>query len=64
MEVEPEKGEDITYSVDIPKINEEGKPQEEWYCVEYFTTEKEAIEYAIKYFGADENGNINLISRF
>lgn len=62
MEIEPEKGDDFTYFVDIPKVDGNGKPSEEWYNVESFKTEKEAIEYAQKYFGANEEGSINLIS--
>ena len=63
MEIESEKGDDIIYFVDIPKVDNDGLPSEEWYNVHSFETEKEALEYATKYFGADSKGRVCLISR-
>lgn len=54
--------EELRYAIDIPKVNGKGEPIEEWYCVKMFKNKEEAIEYAQKYFGADENGNICLLS--
>jgi hypothetical protein len=58
--------EELTYhaAVDIPKINPDGTPSDEWYCIDYFKDKKEAIAYAMKHFGADENGMVCLISTF
>ena len=47
--IEQEKEHNITYYVDIPKIDSSGLPSEEWYNVHSFETEKEALEYATKY---------------
>lgn len=47
----------MRYAVDIP--NADG---EEWICIDYFETKKEAINFARKIFGADKDGRINLIS--
>ena len=49
----------MRYAVDIPDINNEN---EEWKCVAYFETKKEAIEYAQARFYADKRGRISLIS--
>jgi hypothetical protein len=59
-----EFGEEFHFAVDIPKVEGDGRPSEEWYCVEYFKTKGEALKFAQEFFGADENGNINLISNF
>lgn len=45
------------YAVDIPQDD-----KEEWLCVEYFPTKKEAIAYARERFGADSKGRVNLVS--
>jgi len=50
------------FAVDIPKVNPDGTPSEEWYCVEYFKTKMEAIQFAREFFGADYEGNVCLIS--
>ena len=47
----------MRYAVDIPDLY-----NEEWLCVEYFETKKEAIKFAQERFGADEKGKVNLIS--
>ena len=60
---EQEKEFTTTYYVDIPKVDNDGLPSEEWYNVHSFETEKEALEYATKYFGADSEGRVCLISR-
>jgi hypothetical protein len=49
------------YAVDLPnpiKLDIDS----EWICIQYFETKKEAIEFCKKYYGADDKGNINLIS--
>jgi len=47
------------YSVDVPPAN----PQfEQWSNVDMFTSKQEAIEYAMKYYGADSEGKISLVS--
>lgn len=56
--------EGMRFSVDIPKVKDDGTPSEEWHCVEYFETIEEAIQFAQDYFGADENGMVCLISSF
>ena len=56
--------EEYHFSVDIPKVDENGYPCDEWYCVDYFRTKGEALKYAIDKFGADKNGNVNLVSSF
>lgn len=47
------------YIVDIPSsdLNES-----DWIAIKYFDSHKEAIEFARKYFGADEEGRVCLIS--
>jgi hypothetical protein len=55
--------EEFHYAVDIPQCFN-GDPIDEWYCVEYFKTEAEAIKYAREYFGADEEGKVSLVSHF
>jgi hypothetical protein len=51
-------------SVDIPRINHSGRPEEYWRTVEYFKTKEEAIAYAREHFGADEEGRVCLVSTF
>jgi hypothetical protein len=51
------------FYVDIPRLDSSGNPAEEWMMVESFETNEEAIEFAIKHFGADENGMICIISK-
>jgi len=51
-------------AVDIPKVDSNGRPADEWYCVEYFKTKEEAIAYARFHYGADENGMVCLVSTF
>ena len=51
------------FFVDIPKVNGDGTPSEEWYNVQSFKTKKLAIKFAQKHFGADENGMVSLISQ-
>lgn len=52
------------FAVDIPKVDSRGNPDLEWYCVEYFKTKEEALEFAKVRFGADEEGKVCLISEF
>ena len=47
----------MKYAVDIPS-----QYGEEWICIEYFRTKKEAIKYAQEKFGADKQGKVNLVS--
>ena len=47
------------FTVDIPPSNPEF---ESWSTVAYFLTRKEAVDYAKKYFGADSEGKISLVS--
>lgn len=61
MECDPEI---FKAAVDIPKVDDDGTPSDEWYCVDYFKTKEEAIKYAQEHFGADENGMVSLISTF
>lgn len=56
--------EEMNFAVDIPKINGDGTPSDEWFCVEYFKTKQEAIDFAMHHFNADEQGNVSLISEF
>lgn len=44
-------------SVKIPTLN-----GNIWMSIEHFNTKKEAIKYVQKYFGADSEGKISLIS--
>ncbi len=46
------------YGVDIPIVTFE-KP--EWINVGYFRSKKEALKFAQENFGADKNGNVNLV---
>lgn len=46
------------YIVDLPDETEGGA----WNVVEIFATKQEAIDFSIKRYGADKDGNINLIS--
>ena len=49
----------IMYSVDVPPSN----PQfEQWSNVDMFFSKKEAIEFVMKYYGADSEGKISLVS--
>lgn len=45
------------YAVDIPNTD-----SEDWICIDYFKTKKEAIKFAQERFGADKNGKVSLIS--
>jgi hypothetical protein len=56
--------EEYHYAVDIPKVNGDGSPSDEWFCVEYCKTKKQAIAYAKKHFNADNEGRVSLISTF
>lgn len=49
--------ETMKFAVDIPQLD-----KDEWLAVNYFETREEAIKFAQETFGADENGNICLIS--
>ncbi len=53
----------ITFYVDIPKVDGDGKPSQEWYTVESFRTKQDAIDFAKEHFGADDNGMVSLISQ-
>jgi hypothetical protein len=46
------------FYVDIPQLD-----SEEWVNVETFDSKEEAIAFARDKFGADENGNVSLISQ-
>ena len=47
------------YSIDVPPSN----PQfESWVNVDFFMSKKEAIEFAMKHYGADSEGKICLVS--
>ncbi len=47
------------YSVDVPPVN----PQfESWTNVDMFLSKKEAIDFVMKYYGADSEGKISLVS--
>ena len=49
----------IMYSVDVPPSN----PRfETWNNVDIFFSKKEAIEFVMKYYGADSEGKISLVS--
>ena len=48
------------YSVDVPPSN---PAFESWITVDMFLSEKEAINFAMKYYGADSEGRIALVSR-
>ena len=47
------------FTVDVPPSNPEF---ERWNTIAYFLTRKEAVEFAKKYFGADNEGKISLVS--
>ena len=47
------------YSVDVPPTNPEF---ESWTNVDLFLSKKEAIDFAMKYYGADSEGKISLVS--
>ena len=51
----------IVYFVDIPQMPGSGELQE-FKNVAEFKTRKDAIDFCIEYFGADENGNICLVT--
>lgn len=55
-------------AVDIPSINNLMSDNEEvrqtWVNVETFPTKEDAIKWAMENLGADENGNICVISTF
>ena len=46
------------YSVDVPPSNPEF---ETWSNVDIFFSEKDAIEFVKKYYGADSEGKISLV---
>lgn len=46
------------YFVDLPNLSNAGN----WELVGVFETRARAVKYCKKNFGADENGNINLIT--
>ena len=47
------------YSIDVPPPN----PQfESWTNVDFFLSKKEAIDFAMKYYGADSEGKISLVT--
>lgn len=47
------------YSVDVPPPN----PRfESWVNVDFFMSKKEAIDFVMKYYGADSEGKISLVS--
>ena len=49
----------IMYSVDVPPSNPEF---ESWVSVDMFLSKKEAIDFVMKYYGADSEGKISLVS--
>ena len=49
----------MDYAIDIP---DGYYPMSSWRTIEYFETYKEALKFAQEVFGADENGNINIVS--
>lgn len=51
----------IKYFVDVPPPNPLNN--KDWTCVANFDSEEEAIVFAQKYYGADKNGKVDLISR-
>ncbi len=54
---------DYKVAIDIPDIQNirAGNPGE-YVCVDYFDSKESAIKWAMENLGADENGNINVIS--
>lgn len=56
--VDDEDDRTITFYVDIPQSH-----TDEWKNVADFKSKKAAIAYAMEKFGADENGNVSLISQ-
>lgn len=51
-------------AVDIPRVDGNGRPTDEWYCVEHFKTKEEALAFARFHYGADENGMVCIVSTF
>ena len=49
---------EMHFAVDIPQID-----KEEFICVEYFETRKDAIKFAQEKYGADSRGRISLVSQ-
>ncbi len=47
----------LRFYVDIPNAD-----SEEWINIDTFDTREEAIAFAKEKFGADDNGNVSLIS--
>jgi len=47
------------YSVDIPPSN---PSFESWTTVDMFLSKREAIDFVMKYYGADSEGKISLVS--
>lgn len=58
METKKYLEEETQFYIDVPPTN----GSDEWHHVATFKTKKEAIEYAKKHFGADENGMISIVS--
>jgi hypothetical protein len=54
----------LTYAVDIPDSNLSPNYEQVFINVGIFTTREEAIRFAQDHYGADENGTINLITKF
>ncbi len=54
--------EDPEYYVDIPVRESVENEDQHMTCVASFSSREAAIAYAQKHFGADENGNICLVS--
>jgi len=48
---------EMRYAVDIPNAN-----SEDWICIDYFETKKEAIKFVKEKFGGDKEGKVSLIS--
>ena len=51
------------YYVDIPKRPEEQSEAQEYENAGEFETREEAVAFAKEHFGADDSGNINLITQ-
>jgi len=49
------------YAIDLPNPYE---PDDVWITYGYYKTKEEALKVAKKLMGADDNGNINVISEF
>lgn len=51
------------FYVDVPPSEIFEDVETPWINIESFDTKEEAIAFAMKYFGADENGMICIISK-